>query len=61
MVFCNQTITFQPDADATDQRIPAPGATRVEIVLADIDDTLTDDGRLTAGTYAALERLQAAG
>jgi HAD superfamily hydrolase (TIGR01484 family) len=30
-------------------------------VLCDIDDTLTTDGRLTAGAYSALERLQAAG
>jgi HAD superfamily hydrolase (TIGR01484 family) len=34
---------------------------RVIGVLADIDDTLTTDGRLTAAAYAALERLQAAG
>jgi HAD superfamily hydrolase (TIGR01484 family) len=27
-------------------------------VLADIDDTITTDGRLTAGAYAAMERLQ---
>jgi hypothetical protein len=30
-------------------------------VLADIDDTLTTHGRLTAAAYAALERLRAAG
>ena len=30
-------------------------------VLCDIDDTLTTGGRLTAGAYGALERLQAAG
>jgi HAD superfamily hydrolase (TIGR01484 family) len=30
-------------------------------VLADIDDTLTTDGRLTAEAYAALERLYASG
>jgi HAD superfamily hydrolase (TIGR01484 family) len=30
-------------------------------VLCDIDDTLTTDGRLTAGAYAAMERLQQAG
>ena len=30
-------------------------------VLCDIDDTLTTAGRLTAGTYEALERLQRAG
>jgi HAD superfamily hydrolase (TIGR01484 family) len=33
----------------------------VEVVLTDIDDTLTTDGRLTADAYAALERLQEAG
>jgi hypothetical protein len=33
----------------------------VRAVLADIDDTLTTDGRLHAVAYAALERLQAAG
>jgi len=30
-------------------------------VFFDIDDTLTTDGRLTAGAYGALERLKAAG
>lgn len=30
-------------------------------VLCDIDDTLTTDGRLTAGAYSALERLRSAG
>ena len=34
---------------------------RVRVVFADIDDTLTTDGRLTAAAYAALEALQAAG
>ena len=40
-----------------------PAATRRAIrgVLADIDDTLTTHGRLTATAYAALERLRAAG
>ncbi|HEX3098308.1 MAG TPA: HAD-IIB family hydrolase [Usitatibacter sp.] len=33
----------------------------VRAVLADIDDTLTTDGRLHAVAYSALERLQAAG
>ena len=32
-----------------------------EAVLFDIDDTLTTDGKLTAGAYEALERLQRAG
>lgn len=33
----------------------------VRVVLADIDDTLTTEGRLTAAAYAALERLAHAG
>ena len=33
----------------------------VEVVLTDMDDTLTLDGRLSAETYEALERLEAAG
>ena len=33
----------------------------VRAVLADIDDTLTSDGKLTARAYGALERLHAAG
>jgi HAD superfamily hydrolase (TIGR01484 family) len=36
-------------------------ASAVTAVLVDIDDTLTTDGRLTAGAYAALEALQRAG
>jgi HAD superfamily hydrolase (TIGR01484 family) len=40
-----------------------PRATRDAIrgVLADIDDTITTDGKLTSQAYAALERLQRAG
>lgn len=34
---------------------------RIEVVLTDIDDTLTSDGRLPAAAYGALERLRAAG
>jgi HAD superfamily hydrolase (TIGR01484 family) len=34
---------------------------RIRFVLADIDGTLTTDGRLTAQVYAALEQLTAAG
>jgi HAD superfamily hydrolase (TIGR01484 family) len=34
---------------------------RVQIVLTDIDDTLTDEGRLTGAAYSALEHLGAAG
>jgi hydroxymethylpyrimidine pyrophosphatase-like HAD family hydrolase len=33
----------------------------VQAVLTDMDDTLTFEGRLSARTYAALERLEAAG
>jgi hypothetical protein len=33
----------------------------ISVVLADIDDTLTTDGKLTAEAYTALERLQQAG
>jgi len=33
----------------------------VRYVLTDIDDTLTTDGRLTAGAYASLQRLHDAG
>ena len=36
-------------------------ASAVSTVLVDIDETLTTDGRLTAGAYAALEALQRAG
>ena len=36
-------------------------ASGVTAVLVDIDDTLTTDGRLTAGAYAALEALGRAG
>ncbi len=40
-----------------------PSATRAAVrgVLADIDDTITTHGKLTADAYAALERLRAAG
>jgi HAD superfamily hydrolase (TIGR01484 family) len=34
---------------------------RVDLVLTDMDDTLTFDGRLAAATYGALERLEDAG
>jgi HAD superfamily hydrolase (TIGR01484 family) len=40
-----------------------PDATRrrIRVVLTDIDDTLTTDGKLTAEAYAAMQRLQHAG
>ena len=40
---------------------PRAALRQIRAVLCDIDDTLTDDGRLTARAYAALERLQTAG
>jgi HAD superfamily hydrolase (TIGR01484 family) len=58
-------ITFPP-VRAADPPLPlseAPAARLAGLgwVLADIDDTLTTDGRLSAAAYAALERLAAAG
>lgn len=41
--------------------MPAHTARAITCVLTDIDDTLTDDGRLGATAYAALERLLLAG
>lgn len=40
---------------------PRSVAARVRGVLTDIDDTLTDHGKLTADAYTALERLKTAG
>ncbi len=39
----------------------APALARLRWVLADIDDTITTHGRLTADAYAALEALQSLG
>jgi len=47
---------MRPLAAITHQQLTA-----VRCVFADIDDTLTTDGRLTAGAYAAMERLRTAG
>ncbi len=33
----------------------------IDVILTDIDDTLTTDGRLTSSAYVAMERLQEAG
>lgn len=41
--------------------LPADVRRRIEIVLCDIDDTLTTKGRLLATSYSSLERLQRAG
>ena len=41
--------------------MPQQVAAGITVVLADIDDTITTDGRLTAEAYAALENLHEAG
>ncbi len=41
--------------------MPLETAARISVVLTDIDDTLTIDGRLSADAYAALEGLHRAG
>ena len=41
--------------------LPLEARSRIVGVLADIDDTITSEGRLTAAAYTALERLHAAG
>ena len=40
---------------------PVEARRRIRGVFCDIDDTLTTGGRLTAGAYAAMERLEQAG
>jgi HAD superfamily hydrolase (TIGR01484 family) len=47
---------MRPIADLTDAEL-----SRVTTVLTDIDDTLTTEGQLPAGAYAALEALAKAG
>lgn len=42
-------------------KAPAAALAAIDWLLADIDDTITTEGRLTAEAYAALERLRAAG
>lgn len=42
-------------------QFPATARRNIRGVFTDIDDTLTDDGRLGAAAYGALERLKAAG
>lgn len=41
--------------------MPSEAAARIKVLFADIDDTLTNDGRLPSCAYDALERLTAAG
>jgi HAD superfamily hydrolase (TIGR01484 family) len=50
------TLTMNPLSE-----LPMESARRVIAVLADIDDTLTHEGRLPALAYEALERLHEAG
>lgn len=52
----NSTSRMRPLAELSSQV-----RSRIVGVLADIDDTITSDGRLTAAAYMALERLHAAG
>jgi HAD superfamily hydrolase (TIGR01484 family) len=40
---------------------PAGDLARIAVMLTDIDDTLTTDGRLPAAAYAAMEKLRDAG
>src|SRR5258706_15664786 len=47
---------MQPLADLDNQRLAA-----VRGVFADIDDTLSTDGRITAAAYSSMERLRNAG
>ncbi|WP_422367947.1 HAD family hydrolase [Pelagibius sp.] len=49
-------MALQPLAD-----FPAEALRRLRFVLADIDDTVTEDGRLPAASLEAMERLSAAG
>src|SRR5579862_4027608 len=42
-------------------RMPAHVRHSIRVVLTDIDDTLTTDGKLTSQPFAALERLHDAG
>ena len=41
--------------------MPPAARRRIRYVLTDIDDTVTTDGKLTAGAYASLQRLHDAG
>ena len=45
----------------TIEKMPKAVKKRIRYILADIDDTLTLDGRLPAVVFAAMERVQAAG
>jgi HAD superfamily hydrolase (TIGR01484 family) len=49
------------DALGTLASLPTAALAKVRGVFADIDDTITTEGKLTAAAYAALERLHASG
>ena len=53
VVAMSKTPAFQPI-----NTIPTDALKRVRVLLTDIDDTLTTDGRLTADAYGAMERLE---
>ena len=55
VVAMSKTPAFQPI-----NTIPTDALKRVRVLLTDIDDTLTTDGRLTADAYGAMERLEKA-
>ena len=55
VVAMSKTPAFQPI-----NTIPTEALKRVRVLLTDIDDTLTTDGRLTADAYGAMERLESA-
>jgi hypothetical protein len=54
------TTDRRPDMEPL-ARAPADLFTEIRFVLTDMDETLTFEGRLSAETYEALERLRAAG
>lgn len=53
---CGKEVGMRPLSDAHENEF-----SKVSFVLTDVDDTLTYCGKLSARTYAALERLQIAG
>ncbi len=55
VVVMSKIPAFQPI-----NTIPTESLKRVRVLLADIDDTLTTDGRLTAEAFGAMERLESA-
>lgn len=59
----SQSLFQQPEPESMkslDQLSPED-LRKIKVVLTDIDDTVTSEGRLTAAAYGALERLQKSG